>query len=328
MINEFLTSDSWLNPQLDYLLFLQNLREQSGGIFDSAFLSLTKLGELLFPTLAMCIVYWCIDFKAGMYLFMVNNFTLIFTQLFKSMACIYRPWVLSDKIHPSALAIKQAGGYSFPSGHSMMAASVWGAMAYWLRKNSILCGFFIFLALLVAFSRNYLGVHTPQDVVVGLLTGLIFVFVMNKVINWCEKDLNRYLYLMIFANIFAMGVLIYVLTKNYPMDYVNGKLLADPYKAKAVAVTYFGWILGILNGLFLCRRFFPFDAKDGTKLAKTVRALIGIVTSCCLFAIIEKYVFTNMVNYKMSMTITFCVGFYMTAIYPLIFSKLFKKYIY
>ena len=327
MITEFLTSDSWMNPQLNYLLYLQNLRELSGGIFDNAFLSLTKLGELILPTLVMCIVYWCIDFKAGMYLFMVNNFTLIFTQLFKSMACIYRPWILNDKIHPSAFAIKHAGGYSFPSGHSMMAASVWGAMAYWLRKKPLLCVFFIFLPILVAFSRNYLGVHTPQDVVIGLLTGLILVFLMDKIIDWCEKDLNRYLYIMIFANILAISVLIYVLTKNYPMDYVEGKLLVDPSKAKAIAVMYIGWILGILNGLFLCRRFFPFNAKAGTKTAKVVRALIGIVSSCCLFAVIEKSVFTNLVCYKISMIISFGVGFYMTAIYPLIFSKLLKKYI-
>jgi len=327
MITEFLTSSDWLNPQIDYLLFLQNLREQSGGIFDSAFLSLTKLGELLFPTLAMCIVYWCIDFRAGMYLFAVNNFTLIFAQLFKSMACIYRPWVLSDKIHPSALAIKHAGGYSFPSGHSMMASSVWGAMAYWVRKKPLLCGFFVFITLLVAFSRNYLGVHTPQDVVIGLLTGYIFVFVFDKIINWCEKDLNRYIYLLIFANIFAISVLFYIVTKSYPMDYIDGKLLANPQKAISIAVMYIGWILGILNGVFLCRRFFPFDAKKGTVPAKIVRALIGIVTSCVLFSIIEKYIFTNLVSYKISMIITFCVGFYMTAIYPLIFSKLFKKYL-
>ena len=327
MITEFLTSDSWINPQLDYLLYLQNLREMSGGIFDNAFLSLTKLGELLFPTMIMCIVYWCIDFRAGLYLFAVNGFTLIFSQLFKAMACVYRPWVLSDKIHPCQAAIAYAGGYSFPSGHSMMASSVWGAIAYLLRRKIFLCIFFVLITLIVAFSRNYLGVHTPQDVVIGLLTGYIFVFAFDKLINWCEKDLNRYLYLVVVTNVFAISVLLYAMFKSYPMDYIDGKLLVNPQKAISIAVMYIGWIMGILNGIFLCRRFFPFDAKKGTVLAKIIRALVGIITSCCLFTIIEKFIFTNMVCYKLSMIITFTTGFYMTAIYPLIFSKLFKKYI-
>ena len=32
----------------------------------------------------------------------------------------------------------------------------------------------------VMFSRNYLGVHTPQDVCVGLLTGIVFIFLSVK----------------------------------------------------------------------------------------------------------------------------------------------------
>ena len=325
MISEFLSSDSWMNPQINYLLFLQDLRIQTGGVFDSIFMSLTRLGELLFPTLFMGVIYWCVDFRAGLYLFMVNAFTLAFAQLFKMMACIYRPWVISSSIQPPEVAIKTAGGYSFPSGHSMMASSVWGAMAFVTRNKKALCTFFILLVLIVAFSRNWLGVHTPQDVIIGILTGAVMIFVVNSLIQWCEKNKNRYLYLLVISNIIILGFLYYILVKDYPMDYINGKLLVNPRKAINISVSFIGWLLGTLDGVILTRRFAPFEPKDGSLTTKIIRALVGIITVCCMFYCLEKFVFVDNIAYRIKLPLTFLAGFYVTAIYPLIFSKVFKK---
>ena len=327
MITEFLTNSNWLNPQIDFLIYLQNLRLQTGGVFDNYFLALTKLGELFWPTVFICILYWCIDTKAGLYLCLVNGMTLIFSQLLKMSACIYRPWILNDAVKPSDLVLKAAKSYSFPSGHSMMASSSWGGFAYLTRKKPIICIFFIFLTLIIGFSRLYLGVHTPQDVVIGLLVGVFFIFTLNHLVDWCEKDLNRYLYVLGIINVFTIAVLCYILFKNYPLDYVNGKLLVDPRRGIDIAVTYMGWILGLVNGVILCRRFFPFDAKKGGKISKIVRALVGMATSTLLFSVIQENIFYNRVitDYKAIMLITFFVAFYMTALYPLIFSKLFKN---
>ena len=70
-----------------------------------------------------------------------------------------------------AARLIEQGGYSFPSGHSQMMATVGSAIPLWYRKNS-LWYFFIPLMFLVAFSRMYLGVHYPRDVFVGLLLGV------------------------------------------------------------------------------------------------------------------------------------------------------------
>ena len=326
MITEFLSSDSWINPQINYLLYLQDLRIQSGGIFDNMFLSLTRLGEIFFTTLLVCVIYWCIDFKAGLYIFFVNSISLLFSQFLKLVACIYRPWILSDKIHPCAKAIPHAGNYSFPSGHTMVATSIWGSLAFIFRKKWWISCLLVLVILIVAFSRNYLGVHTPQDVIIGFVTGLIFIFASDKIINWCEKDINRYLYVLGCINVFAIITLIYILTKTYPMDYVDGKLLVDPVRAIRITIMYYGWSLGIANGIIICRRFFPFNPKNGTIYAKIVRGLIGLITACGLFTIIEKFVYTNSFNNLISAVIMFVIAFYLTAIYPLIFSKLLKKY--
>lgn len=318
---ELLTSDAWINPQIDYLLWLQNIRNMTGGVFDGFFLNLSKLGELLWPTIAMCIIYWCIDFKAGLYIFTLNSFTLIFSQLFKMIACVYRPWVLDSQIAPPETAFKTAGGYSFPSGHSMMAISSWGGIAFAWRKNKFVSLFFAILVLMIAFSRNYLGVHTPQDVVGGLLIGVLLIFVVNFLINWCEKDKNRYLAVLFIADLFAVTALYYILTKNYPADYINGKLLVNPQGGIYIAVLYFGWVLGILNGAFLCRRYFPFDASKGSRNEKIVRGVIGTLFLLGLFSLIQTYLFDTQQNYRITFGLSFFVGFFITAIYPLLFEK-------
>ena len=331
MITELLTNSAWLQPQIDLLMHIQNLRIHAGAGLDEFFILVTRCGgEILYPTLFIALIYWCIDAKSGLYLFLVNGFTLIFSQLLKMSACIYRPWILSDAIKPSALAVKTAGSYSFPSGHSMVAVSIWGAIAYVFKNIKLLCAALVLFTLLIGFSRLYLGVHTPQDVLIGFLVGIIFIFTVFPIINWCEKSKNRYLYLLLIVNLFIALVMYYILTKSYPMDYIDGKLLVNPRRGINISIIYFGWILGLINGVLLCRRFFPFDAKSGSKKTKIFRGITGFITSYILLSIIQYGMFLNHVitDYKIIMPITFFVGFYLTAIYPFIFSKLFKKHLY
>lgn len=325
MINEILTNSTWLEPQIDFLLMLQNFRELTGGVLDNFFFSLTVLGQFLIPTLIMCLIYWCIDTTAGLYLFLVNSFSLLAVQIMKNAACVYRPWILTDRLSPSEAAIKTAGGYSFPSGHSIMASSMWGGLAYLTRKKKFVCSFFIFLILLIGFSRCYLSVHTPQDVVIGILAGVLFVFLTNKFIKFCEKDKNRYLYSLGIINIIAIAVLYWTVTKDYPLDYVNGKLLVDPQKAIYVSVVYIAWVSGLINGVLLCKRFVNFDAKKGSTKAKVVRGIVGALTFCGLFYVIENYFLHNIQPYKTTCHFMFFTGIYITLIYPLIVSKL-QKY--
>ena len=126
------------------------------------------------------------------------------------IACVYRPWVLSDKIHPSELAIPFAKGYSFPSGHSSMSSSVIGGLAYLLKRKKLICILLICLVLLIGFSRLWLGVHTPQDVICGLLIGFSLVFAVNKIIDWAEEKPNRYLFLTLLTDVLTALSIIYI----------------------------------------------------------------------------------------------------------------------
>lgn len=68
---------------------------------------------------------------------------------------------------------------SFPSGHAMSAAIVYGTVAYLAARlqrthlaRALTIGVALILVLLIAFSRIYLGVHYPSDTLAGLLVGL------------------------------------------------------------------------------------------------------------------------------------------------------------
>ena len=93
----------------------------------------------------------------------------VLNGVIKLTACVYRPWIRSELIEPAGDSKVAATGYSFPSGHTLAATLLYGMMYLWQKNKrkgvAILC---IVLILLTGFSRNFLGVHTPQDVLVGM----------------------------------------------------------------------------------------------------------------------------------------------------------------
>ena len=322
---EFFSNPSWINPQIDFLLFLQNIRIAHFESFNSLFLSITILGELWLPSLICAIVYWCIDLRAGLYLFSLAGCNVVITHFAKMLACVYRPWILSDKMQPVKEAVAFAKGYSFPSGHSATASSVLGGVAFLQRHHLIRCVSLILLILLVGFSRLWLGVHTPQDVVFGILTGLTLVFVFNAVINWAEKDKNRYLYLLGIIDAFAAFALVYVCYfGTYRIDYVNGELLVNPLKQIYAMIVCVGYALGLVNGAFLTRRFFPFNPTDASKKVRVVRGLVGGILLIFLLREVLQPIFFSMMDFKIAFAAAITIGLSITLVYPLIFSKVEK----
>lgn len=85
--------------------------------------------------------------------------------------------VIVGRERPSVLRLVVAHGYSFPSGHTVAAASCWSAIALVLgrdrsrRTRALLAGGAALIAVSVATSRALLGVHWLSDVIAGLAIG-------------------------------------------------------------------------------------------------------------------------------------------------------------
>lgn len=250
---------------IHYLLFLQNLREASGGFFDEFFNALSKFAVDILPFLPY-VVFWCVNKKWG-YRFLATTWLgEILNGVIKLTVCAYRPWIRSAEINPAGDSKTAATGYSFPSGHTLVGTVQYGTTAVWQWSKrkwlSIIC---LVLLLLTAFSRNFLGVHTPQDVLVGLAEGIVLIVlvgIVQKALESKEKAKD----ILTFIGIAVMiGILIYITVKPYPMDYdAEGKLLVDPQKMMNDCYKACGGFLGFLIGSFVERHFIHFEIPKGS----------------------------------------------------------------
>ena len=100
----------------------------------------------------------------------------------KLLCRVPRPWVLDENFTIVEEAREAASGYSFPSGHSQSAVGTFGGLAV-TGKNKVLRWIFIAIAVLVPFSRMYLGVHTLWDVLIGSCLALMLVALLRPMLS-------------------------------------------------------------------------------------------------------------------------------------------------
>ncbi len=305
---------------IQYLLFLQNIREALGGAFNSFFLQMSDLSYGIFVWLLACVMFWSVDKKNGRFLFLNVGFSRFFMQVLKLTFCVYRPWIRSDQIVP----VETASGYSFPSGHSVTATANYGTMIERYRKHRPLCIFLGIMILLTIFSRNYIGAHTPQDVVVATLLGFVVVFCGVKVWEWFEAHSDRDYLLPCVGVVLTVLFLLYISLKSYPMDYVDGKLLVDPKKMMIDGYKDAGRILGVTLGWFLERRLVNFS-MDVSAPQKVTRAGVGALLlifyeKCAMPAMTAAFVSPWVNSFA-----TFLELILLMVIYPLCFSRMEKS---
>ena len=255
--------------EIEILLWLQNFREATGSILTPAvnLLSHAAITWLLFVPF---VVYWCINKKSGLFLIMSVCISRFLNGIMKVTACAYRPFVRDSRIIPAG---HKPSGYSFPSGHTMWASPIFGGLIVLTHKKSKifawLCGLLI---ITVAFSRMYLGVHTPQDVICGTIAGLFAVWLASFIMKRPERE-NSFLAAGILLCV--LGV-IYTAFKPYPMDYVDGKLLVDPDKMMLDTFYAVGMMTGFILGRYIEREYINFEVT-GLNIRGIILAVIGLI---------------------------------------------------
>ncbi len=111
--------------------------------------------------------------------------TLAGNSLLKPLAARPRPCI----VHPEyALLIARPEDFSFPSGH---AAASFGAAAVILYSDGKLGVAALVAAALIAFSRLYLYVHYPSDVLAGAALGVLMAGLAISLVNRADKIIRR-----------------------------------------------------------------------------------------------------------------------------------------
>ena len=251
---------------MEFLYFLESIRMPGLNEFMT---TVTELGgETAFLVIAL-IVFWCWDKRNGYYVLSVGFFGTLFNQFLKITCRIPRPWVLDPEFTILEESRAAATGYSFPSGHSTNAVGTFGSMAAvakekWLR---IIC---IVIAVLVPFSRMYVGVHTPADVLVGSAIALILAFLLKPIVF---RDDGKYI-----PAVFGVGVVLslaylaYVELWPFPAD-------TDAYNLSSAvsnAYTLLGCLCGLLVAYYVDEKILRFPVKAAW-WAQILKVGIGLV---------------------------------------------------
>ncbi len=269
-----------VDVDIQYLLWLQGLREAAPAWVESLFLLISTIAVSKALVLVTCVMYWLFDKRTGVTVVLGFVLGSLSNQFIKNTVCCYRPWVRSPAVHPSAAALPEATGYSFPSGHTQGAVNYIGAPGWFYRKRArwacVLCWAF---AILVAFSRNFLGVHTPQDVIVAFVEGVAFIALSTMLVQWFELHREYDTTALVVALVITAAFLAYVAFKPYPMDYDStGTLIVDPIEMQVDCFKSAGAVLGFAVGWFLERRYLNFEANLSLKDPKAiaVRMVVGL----------------------------------------------------
>lgn len=160
--------------------FLYALESIRSPFLDTLMSRLTQLGgETAYMAIAI-VTFWCISKSCGYYILFTGFAGTIANQFLKITCRIPRPWVRDPAFTIVESAREAAGGYSFPSGHTQNIFASFGCAARWTKKTWLRAVCIAAIAI-VAFSRMYLGVHTPLDVGVGAAMGLILMFALYPV---------------------------------------------------------------------------------------------------------------------------------------------------
>lgn len=301
---------------IQYLLFLQNIRNHLP-VFVSKFMMFVSDAALFLEFLIPMFLYWCISKRKAIFVAYTLGFSSILNQLLKNIFCVYRPWIRDARIQPFGNAKFSATGYSFPSGHSQIASATFGGVAYCHWKEKFFVNAMILLALLVGFSRNFLGCHTPQDVFVGLCEGAGFVILMHFLLGWTWSKKEREKFVVIAGIIFAVAMLVFTELKSYPIRQAHDIPLVDPEKMKLDCYRNAGMLIGILIGIFLEQKFVNFEIEVSWS-QKTLRFAIGSATAAGLFIGLSLLFFKIGLNQKIANFITpFFIMFFIFFLGPL-----------
>lgn len=294
--------------------FLNLLRNYRTPFWNEIWNLITKLGEGTTVIVIICIIYWCLNKKLGKILGYIFFMSSLVVQGLKIGFRIERPWIVDPNFKAISLALKNATGYSFPSGHSQSSTSIFGGLAFYFRSR-ILKIFFILIPILVCFSRLYLGVHTPKDVIVGFLITFIIAFVVIKY----TKAYNRYqrIELMIITFILGSILLIYSFIL-YIRNVIDVEYLVDCFK---IIGSSFGFILGnYLEGNFV--KFRVKTIRIWEQLVKIIFGLLGLLLLKEFFKLLSDLLgFKALIVYGVEY---FIFMLWIVYIWPMIFKKILK----
>lgn len=254
------------------LLYL--LEDARTSFFNAFFSLITLLGEEVAFMAIGVTVLWCFSKTKGYFLLITGFFGTLINQFLKIIFKIPRPFVKDKNFTIVESAREGASGFSFPSGHTQSSVTLFGGIARSF-KGKLVKVISITLAVLVPFSRLYLGVHTPLDVGVSILISLALIF-SYPLFEKAQRNDNIMLAIILTLNALSIFFLLYVFLFPFDSFVYLEENVQNLYSAQKNACTLLGCAIGLLVVYPLEKKFVNFETK-AVWWAQILKVIIGLI---------------------------------------------------
>lgn len=238
---------------MDILYALEKIRTP---FWNGVMSAVTQLGGEVIFIVAAVVVFWCVSKWEGYYLMTIAFCGTVLNQFLKLICRVPRPWVRDPNFTIVESARAEATGYSFPSGHTQNAIGLFGGMARWGGRRWVRLGLTA-LALVIAFSRMYLGVHTPADVGVSLVLAAALVLGLYPLMRRAQEK-PRYMGYVLAAMLVVSGAfVVFVEAYGFSADTDAENLVSGIGNAWKML----GAVAGMTLAWLLDRRYIHFETQ-------------------------------------------------------------------
>ena len=249
---------------MELLRILEGMRAP---FLDAVFGLITHLGEETIAMVVICVFFWCINKRTAYIIGIAYFLSGLTVQVMKICFRIERPWVIDPAFRPVQSAIGNATGYSFPSGHTQSATTLFCSLGAQTKRKPLKAACLL-AAILVAFSRMYLGVHTLLDVAAAFFMSLLFVFLTVKTLADDSGNRKRDLVLALFMVVYSCAAIAIAMSSFYG-GRIEQVYLSDSLKAAGAGI-------GFAAGMYIERIYINFSVSAKNVLWQVLKFVLGI----------------------------------------------------
>jgi membrane-associated phospholipid phosphatase len=257
--------EAWLKDLIPWgyriLLEIQQWRTPA---LDSFFLGVTGMGSAPFYIMLLPLLYWCVNKQVGLGLTFVYLSSTYVNNWLKSFFAIPRPGDpavtpileqagITGRVEPLAATYDP----SWPSNHAQGATVTWGYLASRLSRGWTWIVAAVLIAL-ISFSRLYLAVHFPQDVISGILIGAVYLGLWIAIEPGARIVISRWSFAIRVAAVLLIPALALALFSDLDSARLNGV------------------IAGMGVGHLVQERWLGFDPR-GLWWKRALRGAVGLV---------------------------------------------------